>query len=117
MKESNYANPHGLDCSSRLEAYSTIEDQAILAKYIMEQPECSRIMSTHEHTGELKNIIGKEVEIRKKTWKNTHLLMYETGFIGGKTGQTLHAGNCLASLYESNQKAKYIIVVLGCTTK
>lgn len=38
MKDTNYANPHGLDCSYRLEAYSTVEDQAILAKNVFGLP-------------------------------------------------------------------------------
>lgn len=61
--------------------------------------------------------MGKEVEIRKKTWKNTHLLMNEPGYVGGKTGQTQHAGNCLATYFESKRKNKFIVVVLGCSTK
>ena len=32
MKQTFYVNPHGLDCSYRLEAYSNAEDQAILLK-------------------------------------------------------------------------------------
>jgi D-alanyl-D-alanine carboxypeptidase len=32
MKDTNYVNPHGLDCSYRLEAYSILEDQATLTK-------------------------------------------------------------------------------------
>lgn len=38
MKETTYANPHGLDCSFRLEAHSTVEDQAILAKTLLDHP-------------------------------------------------------------------------------
>ena len=59
MKETNYVNPHGLDSSFRLEAYSTVEDQALLAKVLREIPECMKIMSTYEHTAELKTIFGK----------------------------------------------------------
>lgn len=99
MKQTCYSNPHGLDCSFRLQAYSTAEDQALLAKKVIEIPECLKIMSTLEHTGQLKTINGKQVEIRKKIWKNTHLLLNEDGFLAGKTGQTQNAGNCLVSLF------------------
>jgi len=51
------------------------------------------------HTAELKTISGKEVDIRTVVWQNTNLLLAEEGFIGGKTGQTQNAGNCLASVY------------------
>lgn len=68
--------------------------------------------------GELKTINGKEVEVRKIAWQNTNLLLGHEGFIGGKTGQTQNAGNCLASIYEATKsKEKYIIVLLGCLTK
>ncbi len=50
-------------------------------------------------------------------WQNTNLLLGHEGFIGGKTGQTQNAGNCLASIYETRSKEKYIIVLLGCLTK
>lgn len=75
MKDTNYSNPHGLDCSYRLEAYSNIEDQALLAKVVYSSDESSKIMGASSHTAELKTIFGKEVEIRKKTWRNTHLLL------------------------------------------
>lgn len=54
--------------------------------------------------------------MRKKEWRNTHLLLAERGFIGGKTGQTQNAGNCLLTVYEREGK-KYLIVVLGCGSK
>ena len=57
------------------------------------------------------------MEVRKKTWKNTHLLLPESGYVGGKTGQTQYAGNCLATFYESKRKNNYIIVILGCSSK
>jgi len=50
MKETNYVNPHGLDASFRLEAYSTVEDQVLLAKTLREIPECLKVMNAHDHT-------------------------------------------------------------------
>lgn len=51
MKETCYVNPHGLDCSFRLEAYSTVEDQAILIKTLIENNECFKIIGKTNHTG------------------------------------------------------------------
>ena len=117
MKNTCYANPHGLDCSFRNEAYSTAEDQALLARTVLQHPECLKVMSTQQHTAELKTISGKDVEMRKKIWKNTHLLLGEPCFLGGKTGQTQNAGNCLATLFESKEPKRYIVIVLGCISK
>lgn len=117
MKNTLYANPHGLDCAFRLEAYSTVEDQLLLTHAVMQLEECVAVMRKREHTGELKTISGKEVEVRKLLWQSTNLLLGEEGYVGGKTGQTQLAGNCLASLYETPQREKFIIILLGCATK
>lgn len=61
MKDTNYANPHGLDCSYRLEAYSNVHDQAVLAKTLFSNPECVAIMGKRAHIGQMKTTIGKEV--------------------------------------------------------
>ena len=46
------------------------------------------------------------------------MLMSEVGYLGGKTGQTQYAGNCLATYYQSSKsQAKYIVIVLGCASK
>lgn len=47
---------------------------------------------------------------------NTNKLMWRKGYKGGKTGQTVGAGNCLASIYEHEGKTYYIIV-LGCHSR
>lgn len=36
MRDTNYVNPHGLDATYRLEAYSILEDQAALLKALLE---------------------------------------------------------------------------------
>ncbi len=65
MKDTFYVNPHGLDCSFRLQAYSNAEDQAILVKNLIENQDCSKIIGTQVYTADLKTISGKEVDIRK----------------------------------------------------
>jgi D-alanyl-D-alanine carboxypeptidase len=65
----------------------------------------------------MKTISGKEVDVRKMVWQNTNKLLGEEGFIGGKTGQTQFAGNCLASVYENKNNQRFIVIILGCSTK
>ena len=43
----------------------------------------------------------------------TEVSLVSQGIVGGKTGQTLNAGNCLSTYYSKNNK-NYIIIVLGC---
>ena len=116
LKETNYVNPHGLDCPLRLDAYSTVEDQALLTKLCWEDFDCMGVMSRVEHMGELKTITGKDIDVRKHKWTNTHLLLGQEGYMGGKTGQTYHAGNCLTTVYRC-ELGSFIIVVLGCASK
>ena len=47
-------------------------------------------------------------------WINTDKLLWKKGYIGGKTGQTPEAGNCLVSIYQNGHNKKYYVVVLGC---
>jgi D-alanyl-D-alanine carboxypeptidase len=61
MRDTNYVNPHGLDASYRLEAYSVLEDQVALTKALHENEECSRVIGKAEHVAELKTISGKDV--------------------------------------------------------
>jgi D-alanyl-D-alanine carboxypeptidase len=94
-----------------------VEDQAVLTRALAESEECRRVMGKAEHVGALKTISGKEVEVRRVSWQNTNLLLAHEGFVGGKTGQTQFAGNCLSSVYEGRDRQRFIIVLLGCLTK
>ena len=48
------------------------------------------------------------------TWTNTHRLMSEAGFRGGKTGVTLTAGPCLCTCMEVDG-SEVVVVLLKCT--
>jgi D-alanyl-D-alanine carboxypeptidase len=51
MTNTLYANPHGLDCLSKLEAYSVLGDQALLIKTLLSYSECITIIGKCEHVG------------------------------------------------------------------
>lgn len=42
--------------------------------------------------------------------------MWRKGFLGGKTGQTMGAGSCLATVYQHEGEIYYVIV-LGCLSR
>ena len=59
-----------------------------------------------------------------ETWKPTNY--YATGeakrpsgatVVGGKTGTTAKAGNCLVLLDQTDEKAPYISIIMGATSK
>lgn len=111
MTNTCFMNPHGLDCK---EAYSTVKDLGILTKKVMENLIASKVICCKNYFARLKISIGKkEITYRDTDWINTNRLLWKKGFLGGKTGQTVGAGNCLVSIYENEGKSLYIIV-LGC---
>jgi D-alanyl-D-alanine carboxypeptidase len=45
-------------------------------------------------------------------WENTHKLLRRPGFIGGKTGVTVTAGPCLATIFKSKAGENFVVIVL-----
>ena len=83
-------------------------------KRISEIPELLKISGTRQYFARLKFSMGKkQSSYRESDWMNTNRLLWKKGYLGGKTGQTQGAGNCLANIYEDQGK-RYFIVVLGC---
>ena len=51
-------------------------------------------------------------------WENTHQLVEDAYFVGGKTGVTLAAGPCLATLMRvPGSRESVAIVLLKCTPR
>jgi len=86
MKDSCFANPHGLDARNH---YSTARDMAKLMLYCMENDTFRELNSTY--TVSIKN--NQHVNHNK-------LLKICKGCVGGKTGFTEAAGRCLVSCVE-----------------
>lgn len=88
MKNSSFANPHGLDAPGH---FSTAKDMAKLMLYCMKNEEfCNLIKS---YTASVKDQIYTN---------HNKLLKTYPGCIGGKTGFTSAAGRCLVSCAEKN---------------
>jgi D-alanyl-D-alanine carboxypeptidase len=83
MSNTHFVNPHGLDAPDH---YSTARDLAILARYAMENPIFSKIVST------------KSVCIGQRSLTNHNKLLWRVeGADGVKTGYTKAAGRILVS--------------------
>lgn len=104
MKNSSFANPHGLDHENH---YSTSYDMALLTKCAMENQTFKSIVGTKN------KIIQNSDEEKYKYLKNHNKLlsMYE-GCIGVKTGFTKKCGRCLVS-YAEKDGVKLIVVTLN----
>lgn len=91
MKNTHFANPHGLDDSD--EHYSTAYDMAILTRYAMQNEKYQEISGAEEHRA------PNPTENWDRIWHNknkllTGLYKYSTG---GKTGYTKLAKRTLVS--------------------
>ena len=104
-KNSNFANPHGLDNKNH---YTTAYDLALISAYALNNPKFKQIVSTKTHIIEATNVSDK----RYLTNKN-RLLSSVKGCCGVKTGFTSKAGRCLVSAVE-RENATYVCVVLNC---
>ena len=104
-KNSNFANPHGLDNKNH---YTTAYDLALISAYALNNPVFKEIVSTKTYVIEETNKSDK----RYLTNKNRLLSSLE-GCCGVKTGYTSKAGRCLVSAAERNNTT-YVCVVLNC---
>ncbi len=114
MEATTYSNPHGLD---RPEASSTVKDVAILARTLLDNKTAMQVMGQRNYTGRIYGVMypkkGENKSYRQVDWENTNRLLMRKGYIGGKTGMTNRAGNCLQTIFQEKGR-NYIIVVLGC---
>lgn len=104
-KNSNFANPHGLDDKNH---YTTAYDLALITAYALNNPIFKEIVSTKNYKIEKTNMS----ETRYLANKNKLLSSLE-GCIGVKTGFTSKAGRCLVSAVERNGMT-VVCVVLNC---
>lgn len=104
MKDSSFANPHGLDNENH---YSTAYDMALLTKHAMKNETFKTIVGTHKKIAETNN----EQKYKYLTNHNKLLSMYEW-CKGVKTGFTKKCGRCLVS-YSEKEGVKLIAITLN----
>ena len=106
MKQTHYANPHGLPDNAHL---STAADQLLLAAKVMQSETFREYVQTRQHGTRVQ---GPSGYTRHVVWKNTNKLLEITGYSGLKTGTTDAAGACLVSVGRHSGD-ELIVVVLG----
>lgn len=106
LRETHYANPHGLPAASH---HTSARDLARLARKALAEPAFAQRVSTRVHGSWL---IDKEGRKRNVVWTNTNRLLGTEGYDGVKTGTTGAAGSCLVA---SGRRGgdHLIIVALG----
>lgn len=114
----HFVNPHGLNNENH---YTTAYDLYLIFNEALKYPEFRKIIGAKEYTATYENRTGKAVTA---TWKATN--WYMTGerqmpdnltVLGGKTGTTLAAGNCLIMGSSTATDQEYITVVLKAPSR
>ena len=114
----HFVNPHGLPDDNH---YTTVYDLYLFFSACMKDERFVDIISMDSYTVELK---GADGTVRTDEWEPTHF--YASGeatapegihIVGGKTGTTLKAGNCVILYEEASDGSPYISVIMGAETK
>lgn len=114
----NFTTPHGLHNENH---YTTVYDLYLIFNECIKNEEFVNIISETSYTAE---ITGADGALRQETWEPTNFyargeaeLPYGATVIGGKTGYTGEAGNCLVLLNRDDESNPYISVVMGADSK
>ena len=115
---SHFMNPHGLHDENH---YTTAYDLYLIFNECLKDDRFVEIISLNPYTASLK---GADGTVRTETWIPSHF--YGSGdakapegvrVIGGKTGTTSQAGNCVILYDENADGTPYISVIMGAEDK
>lgn len=110
---------HFITCSGLHDAahYSTVEDMALILEYALEMPLCREILSTYQYTTTATPQNPEGLLLESTMFARMYGDEVEgVQILGGKTGYTDEAGNCLASFAACNGK-EYILVTAGADSR
>ena len=114
----HFTNPHGLQNENH---YTTPYDIYLMLKEALRFPEFTQITQLGSYTISYKSSDG--TEINTPLTATDHYLTGEATapkgitVLGGKTGTTSDAGNCLALLSQNAYGDPYVSIVMGASTK
>ena len=115
---SHFVNPHGLHDEDH---YTTAYDLYLIFNECIKDERFVDIITMDSYTGTLTGVDGAE---RTETWTPTNF--YNSGrhsmpegitVLGGKTGTTDQAGNCLIIYDQSSEGQPFISVVMGAPSR
>ena len=110
----HFTNVVGLHDSNH---YSTAEDMAMILKYAIGNRTCRKILSTEDYKVEKTEQNPEGLSFKSTLFSRMYGdEMPNVRIIGGKTGYTEKAGNCMATFAEISGKT-YILVFCGSSNK
>lgn len=109
----NYVNPNGLHDDNQ---YTTAYDIYLIFNELLQYDTFRSIISTSSYTTAYKDKDGKDkekiLEATNRYLSGEAQIPEGIEIIGGKTGTTSKAGNCLVLLSKDSKKKEYISVIL-----
>ena len=114
----HFTNPHGLQDENH---YTTPYDIYLMLKEALNYPEFTEITQMPSYTVTFTHSDGSEDSVALTA--TDHYLTGEANVpkgvtvLGGKTGTTNSAGNCLALLSQNSYGSPYISIVMGASSK
>lgn len=115
---SNFVNPNGLHDENH---YTTVYDLYLIFNKACSNKTFEKIIHCKSKKVTWSRADGSEVT---KTYTSTNQFLtgekkHPNGYkiIGGKTGTTYHAGNCLMVLTKNKQNEQILFVALGCNSR
>lgn len=110
MSDTHFVNATGLHDARH---YSTVKDISVLLKYALKNKTFYKVFTAARHSSRPTNLHSGGITYYSTLFSNMDRADFAGGSIlGGKTGYTDEAHQCLASLAEKNGK-RYILVTSG----
>ncbi|MDR1001631.1 MAG: serine hydrolase [Clostridiales bacterium] len=109
MNDTHFVNSTGLHQPNQ---YTTVSDIAILLNYALQYETFSEVFTTRQYSARSTNKHPDGLTFHSTLFSKTSGEYSDFTLLGGKTGYTSEAGQCLASLAEAGGQ-KYILVTCG----
>jgi D-alanyl-D-alanine carboxypeptidase (penicillin-binding protein 5/6) len=115
MTDSHFSNPVGLHDE---DTYTTVSDMALLLDYAMRDERFAKVLTTQEYTVAPTNMHSNGLDLKSTFYQQGEIVLKDSDgeILGGKTGYTGEAGQCLASYMERGGE-RFILVTAAANPK
>jgi D-alanyl-D-alanine carboxypeptidase (penicillin-binding protein 5/6) len=115
MTDSHFSNPVGLHDE---DTYTTVSDMALLLDYAMRDERFAKVLTTQKYTTAPTNKHKDGVELKSTFYQQGEIVLKDDDgeILGGKTGYTEDAGQCLASYMERGGE-RFILVTAAANPR
>jgi D-alanyl-D-alanine carboxypeptidase (penicillin-binding protein 5/6) len=115
MTDSHFSNPVGLHDE---DTFTTVSDMALLLDYAMRDERFAKVLTTQKYTAAPTSMHRDGLELKSTFYQQGEIVLKDDDgeILGGKTGYTGEAGQCLASYMERGGE-RFILVTAAAKPK